>query len=136
MGYRSDVTIAVTFRTQAQLDEVWAVYCLDAGVAETGVANEWRRATNTEFPTLVFEGQWVKWYETYPDVRSIEYLIDLADTFADERQFEYASLFLRIGEETCDVEESVRENDPRGELMNMLHDMLCIARRMENAIET
>jgi hypothetical protein len=35
MGYRSDVIIAYVFKTKEQLDEVWAVYCMDHVCADT-----------------------------------------------------------------------------------------------------
>jgi hypothetical protein len=134
MGYRSDVLLAIVFKTKEQRDEVWAVYVLDKRVQEYGLANEWRTCDNYEYPMLYLEQEHSKWYESFEDVQGFEHLQSVAQDFADLRDFEYAWLKLRIGEETNDIEEEYITEDPDGHLQEQLYNTVNVERSITHSL--
>jgi hypothetical protein len=130
MGYRSDVLIAVVFKDKEQRDEVWAVYCMDPRVQEHNLAETWKTYDKGEYPVLYYEGDYVKWYESYEDVQGVEHLIEVASTFAQERGHPYAAINYRVGEELNDIETTEREADPTGEMLSFLFEMCGIRREL------
>ena len=74
----------------------------------TPFENNGRRGPNrTTFRGYKFMCDDVKWYESYPDVACHDALIELAGEWAndEDNKSEIAFVFVRIGEETDDVEE-------------------------------
>lgn len=134
MGYRSDVLLAIVFKTKEQRDEVWAVYVLDKRVQQDGIANKWRNCDKYEYPMLYVEHENVKWYESFEDVQGYEHLQSVAQDFADLRDFEYAWLKLRIGEETNDIEEEYITQDPDGELQDQLYKTVDVERSITHSL--
>ena len=127
MGYRSEVLLAVAFETKEQLEEVWAVYCLHKFVQEHDIAKQWTR-TDEVYPTLWVSVENVKWYESYEDVQAFEHMKDLADTFAVERDFAFAWLKYRIGEDINDIE--VVDDGNHDDLRDYLYDRAHLRREI------
>lgn len=132
MGYRSDVKIIVVFETELQLEETMATYmALGNKVAyyhkqyellkycdraytrtEQGDGHyQWVRR-HEEYPCVEFSAEDIKWYPDFEDVQAVEYLIQLCQEVADEREsFKYAYRFIRIGEEFDDIDITSDAND-------------------------
>jgi hypothetical protein len=131
MGYRSDILLAIVFKTKEHRDEVWAIYCMDPLVQKHDVASQWAPHDGDRF-SLWFEGNHLKWYESYEDVQAFEHLQTVAAQFAEHRDFPYAYIKLRIGENTDDIEEVVLDDDKDGELRDYLFDMTGVSRSINN----
>jgi hypothetical protein len=127
MGYTSQVLLAVAFETKEQLEEVWAVYCLHPFVQGYDLAKHWTR-TDTVHPTLWLSMDNVKWYESYEDVQGFKHLDAVARTFATERDFSYAWLKYRIGEDDADIE--VVDSGNHDDLRDYLYDNAGIRREI------
>lgn len=104
MGYLSDVLIAVAFTDNEHRDEVWAAYCADPRVGKHNLAGCWKNLDTGDYPVLYYYNTDVKWYDDYEDVQGMEHLQNVVRDFAQERGLNYASLYLRIGEELDDME--------------------------------
>ena len=130
MGYRSNVAIAVAFRTREQMEEVLAVYRMHPKVQEHNVMDQWKINTDMidgDPPYMLFQGNDVKWY--YEDMRAFEHILVVCNNFADERGFDYAYRLVRIGE----TEDDIFVDDSYGdsyELMDFLQDNLYPVRRI------
>lgn len=135
MGYRSDILIAVAFKTKTQRDEIWAVYCMDPRVQEHNLAAQWKHTDDDAFtPIAYFEAEDTKWYENYEDVQGIERLLTLVQEFYENRQMSYAYIKYRIGEELTDVEvEENHEGDADVDLISELWQRANIERRIEHS---
>lgn len=131
MGYRSDVLIAVAFSSVEHRDEVWSVYCIDPRVQKNRLAGEWKNYDDGPYPALYYEDHDVKWYDNYEDVQGVEYMMDLASEFCQERGKPYAYVFIRVGEETTDLETVERHGgDNEGHMQNMLWELCGVERRI------
>jgi hypothetical protein len=132
MGYRSEILIAVAFKTKTQRDEIWAVYCIDPLVQKHNLAEQWRHTDNDEFtPITYYYGEDVKWYETYDDVKGIEWLLTLVEEFYQSRKLPYAYIKYRIGEDPRDTEvEEHSEGDTENSLLSELWQRAYIERRI------
>ena len=136
MGYRSDVAYGVRvdevnlgenateeeknlsadgifllMLTEMQQDEV-AGKCFDS----TYDINE-HLTVNKQNRTIAFYEDGVKWYESYADVKAHERLYQIAEEYAEQYGSEtmnnpVSCAFIRIGEETDDVEERGGGYDP------------------------
>ena len=135
MGYRSDILIAVAFKTKTQFDEVWAVYCMDPMVQKHNLAEQWTRSDKDEHTPIIFyyeEG--VKWYENYEDVIGIERMLTLVEEFYENRELPYAYIRYRIGEDVQDTEvEENHEGDADTDLIGELWQRANIERRIEHS---
>ena len=104
MGYRSDVVLMAVFANAEQHDEVMAVYRMHPNVQKLDLEKAWRRVDLNDGEVVrIYEGNDVKWYESYEDVQGLEYLSSLLADFHEERQFNYAWGNVRIGEEETDI---------------------------------
>ena len=107
MGYRSNVAIAVAFRTREQMEEVLAVYRMHPKVQEHNVMDQWKINTDMidgDPPYMLFQVEDVKWYiDVYEDVQAFEHIRVVCNEFADERGFGFAFRLVRIGEEDSDI---------------------------------
>jgi hypothetical protein len=136
MGYRSDVAYGVRvdevnlgenateeeknlsadgifllMLTEMQQDEV-AGKCFDS----TYDINVYL-TVNKENRTIAFYEDGLKWYESYADVKAHERLYEIAEEYAEQYGSEtmnnpVSCAFIRIGEETDDVEERGGGYDP------------------------
>lgn len=99
MGYRSQVAIVIEFTTpelaQTYLQHGLEIYPELKEMVKYGLRSE----DNQKY--IVFEFDWVKWYEDYPDVQqTTEFYSKSIDV---EGFVGYA--FKRIGEDSADYEE-------------------------------
>lgn len=137
MGYRSDVVLMAVFANAAQHDEVMAVYAMHEFVQKHDLTKAWRRVDldNGEV-VLVYQGNDVKWYESYEDVQGLEYMSSLLADFHEERKFDYAWGAARIGEDDDDIEHDVfsPSTDKSEELRDLIYDNLGIERRINISI--
>ena len=130
MGYRSSVGIC--FKRES--DEAPTIASLLSLAKVKGV-----------LPTDYFEKSWndndygwdddkftfyvedVKWYEAYADVQAMEALFTFTSEMNEDEEGTtrdwYSGSFVRIGEETADIEERTFGPDP--------WDQLCVTRSME-----
>jgi hypothetical protein len=136
MGYRSDVAYGVRvdevnlgenateeeknlsadgifllMLTEMQQDEV-AGKCFDS-TYDINV----HLTVNKENRTIAFYEDGLKWYESYADVKAHERLYEIAEEYAEQYGSEtmnnpVSCAFIRIGEETDDVEERGGGYDP------------------------
>ena len=131
MGYYSHVVIAHVL-SDAHMAEVFAAYTILPATQEYNLAAEWKFDRSREGVTVVwYEAQSVKWSAGYRDVAGLLALAELVDDFAGERDFQYASVFIRVGEDTADVEEDYNDNDEIGRFTEILYDCVSIIRTIE-----
>jgi hypothetical protein len=128
MGYRSDVVLMAVFANAEQHDEVMSVYRMNPKVQEHKLEEAWRRVDMDSGEVVrIYEGENVKWYESYEDVIALNELSALMDTFHEEREFGYAWGYARVGEEDTDIEYEVNgagDND----LKDVVYENLNISR--------
>ena len=137
MGYRSDVLIAIAFKTKTQRDEIWAVYCIDPRVQEHKLAGQWQRSNEDSFiPILYYYEEGVKWYDSSDDVSGIEHMRDVAEQFEQNRNMPFAWLKYRIGEDLIDIEveeyNTDDSSDDNHDLLSELWHRSNIERRIEH----
>jgi hypothetical protein len=134
MGYRSDVVLMAVFANAEEHDEVMAVYRMDARVQKEDLEKSWRRV-NLEGGevVLIYEGNDVKWYESYEDVQGLEYMSSLLADFHEERQFDYAWGNVRIGEEETDIVYDTFSSDSN-DLTEIIYNNLGIRRCIDLAL--
>lgn len=131
MGYRSDVRFVVAVPSEVGRNELMALYCMNPLVQECNMAEHWiPKEVNVkdrtkyvdapkhdphnyvrEYPVylLVYEDNEVKWYEDYDDVKAVMHMREIIKMLGESKdsKFCYAYRFLRIGEETADIEDEV-----------------------------
>ena len=140
MGYRSDVVLMAVFANAEEHDEVMAVYRMDARVQKEDLEKSWRRVNleggEVGEVVLIYEGNDVKWYESYEDVQGLEYMSALLDTFHDERGFDYAWGSVRIGENEDDTVYDVFSpgTDESDKLRDIVYGNLGIRRCIDLAL--
>jgi hypothetical protein len=134
MGYRSDVVLMAVFANAEEHDEVMAVYRMDARVQKEDLEKSWRRV-NLEGGevVLIYEGNDVKWYESYEGVQGLEYMSSLLADFHEERQFDYAWGNVRIGEEETDIVYDTFSSDSN-DLTEIIYNNLGIRRCIDLAL--
>lgn len=115
MGYRSDVAFTIRGKKELVLPKL-VEYRLSGDGAKEALG-ECRYLEHDGDIVITFRDTDTKWYETYPSVAALTGLFDL---FADDEDVDdkFDCAFMRIGEESQDVEESMRGPDPY-DLMSM-----------------
>ena len=127
MGYRSDVAYTIRFTSE----EAYRLFILEAKAKDLGSCFKddealWEEATCDDKKWQInFSVQHVKWYESYPDVAMHEKLLALADEWieqadhvavkdgnleADIKPYRVGYVFVRVGEDSNDVEERAAGN--------------------------
>jgi hypothetical protein len=113
MGYRSDVAYTIRFNSDHDEKNKQSFYTFlaeaKAKAATAACFNElgWAEFEIDEARYRInFACDDVKWYESYEDVKCHEALIELAAEWAndEDNHSEIAYSFVRIGEETDDIE--------------------------------
>lgn len=136
MGYISEVLLAIAFADKAHRDEVLAVYAMDQNVQKHDLLKEWKQHDYEDGEASVyclwFSADYVKWYDSYEDVQGFERMSQVAADFAEHRDFPYAWLKYRIGENYDDIETDALDDDPEGTLRDYLWDMCGIECRIRN----
>lgn len=123
--------IGVAFSSEADLEEVLAVYVLDPNVQKYDLLKEWERKEDN---ILYYHAGEVKWYTevaAYGDVQGIEHMLALVDTFKAERDMTVAYRFVRVGEELGDIDERNDDADDDGILMEKLWDGIRVTVEVE-----
>lgn len=119
MGYRSEVTIAMAFKTKEALDAFIAPRLLQKEIASNKGCFE---RSEYHDSVLVFHVDDWKWYDSYDDVQAILELMHEVPTYGG------AYKFMRIGEDMGDIEQtdSYGEVDADGsdEAGNDCYDLL------------
>jgi len=113
MGYRSEVAYTIRFTSDDERAKQSFFTFLAEAKARAATAGCFGELGWAEFEIdearfrINFACDDVKWYETYADVKCHEALIDLAGEWAndEDNHSEIAYSFVRIGEETEDIEE-------------------------------
>lgn len=145
MGYRSDIVIAFVFKTKDQVEEVMAIYRMHNFVQQHDLEKLWTIHDWEDCWGLTYTADNVKWYESYEDVRGLEHMKHVVQTFAEERVdvgetdqdgkqevlhlFPYAYRMMRLGENLDDVETDDDCNDRV--LEDVLYDRMTIRREIE-----
>lgn len=128
MGYTSDVVLMAVFANAEQHDEVMSVYRMNPEVQKHKLEEGWRRVDMDGGEVVrIYEGDNVKWYESYEDVIALKELENVMCTFHDERKFTYAWGYARVGEEDADIEYKV-DGAGDDDLMEIVHENLSISR--------
>jgi hypothetical protein len=128
MGYYSEVHIAVAFQNEADLKEVVAVYAMDPRVQKHELLKDWEVMKDN---VLYLHYDYTKWYDSFEEVQGCEYLMQLVETFHEERDMAFAYRFIRIGEEEPDIERNEQHGGDDGELIQMLWDRMQVVRTVE-----
>jgi len=110
MGYRSNLAVLIYPEAghRAEEDERYEQLKVLMGTTFKGVSEEFGDPYMTWVDThrvLKFDIEDVKWYPSYPDVQMFEKMLAAFTGDGDEDIKGYCTEFVRIGEETEDVEE-------------------------------
>ena len=113
MGYRSDVAYTIRFVDDHDTNNEQSFYTFlleakanpDCQIALAEVEIDTKRKR------FNFNAEDVKWYDSYPDVRSHNALFDLAKDWAKQAleqklNCSIGAIFTRVGENTEDIEEN------------------------------
>lgn len=120
MGYRSDVGLYIVGN-----EEDFAVFCaalkLWANAEYNGkLFDTWEDTTwGWNKTCITFFTQSVKWYDDYPEVIRIESLWEFAAKWEQQHDKSLSGVFIRIGEETTDIEERFFGYDPPWDFMRV-----------------
>lgn len=125
MGYRSDVAYTIRFTTE----EAYRLFIAEAKVKDLGKCfkddtSHWEEAEcDDDLWRINFSATGVKWYDSYPDVDMHNKLIELAEDWVDsdthreikdggsgDEAYRIGFIFIRIGEESDDIEEKAGGN--------------------------
>ena len=140
MGYRSDVVIAVAMASKENMDELLSVYALNMYVQKDNLLPEWEVGEYQDAWVAMYTAEYVKWYDSYDDVKGLSALPKLAETFWEERGLPYAYRFIRVGEEYEDIEVSCNESDSNeidktgSHLADLLGDALQVQTTITNEV--
>lgn len=113
MGYRSQVVYAIEPHEKGRGE--WAMFIAEAKAKpETQQAMSvilgdckdieypyWKGGLDSENESILIEFDDVKWYDSFDEVISFNALLDLAESYENER---IDAAYIRIGEEEGDVE--------------------------------
>lgn len=131
MGYRSYVVLMAVFANAEQHDEVMSVYRMNPKVQQYGLEKEWRRVDLSDGAVArIYEVEGIKWYDSYDDVDALKELENVMSTFHEERGFDCAWGYARIGENVGDVEYEVFDYGDSN-LCEVVYDNLNIVRHLE-----
>lgn len=138
MGYRSQVLLAHVFKDTEHRAEVMAVYAMNDKVQQYDILKEWEYVDTCKYPMVQYVADSVKWYESYEDVQAITGLSDIITEFCERRELPAASCYLRVGEDTTDIEEehlnhvmgadSNELSDTGDDMLDQLYDCFSISR--------
>ena len=120
MGYRSDVAYVIGFPDSRRLNEFIAVVMAVGGEHKVNALKECD--IDRENNRINFFQDSVKWYDSYEDVQGHEGLLEFA---VEQNPDENGWVFIRIGEETGDIEERQDGN------IDNLWDCLRVSRTIE-----
>lgn len=131
MGYRSDVGYVIVFTEKEVYDQFKVQYKLDPAYElcredESGTDfNDIQLRFIDDRLLIKFNAESVKWYDEYPDVKCHHALLVLADEYA-KKYTNVSWAFVRIGEETGDVETQYGGDDNGEEAASMIYPVSSI----------
>ena len=106
MGYRSEVAYIIRFKDKEMRD---TFINLQRAKADKHINTALDEMVEVEDWGLGYHADYVKWYDSYPEVIAHETLMkDSIDLFSDDDQSGYR--FIRLGEEPDDNEDEERGN--------------------------
>lgn len=98
MGYRSDVSIAYQFKNKAHLVGFLTACRLLGDKHIFDALKEYSFTKCGDYPVMYGFYEGVKWYDFFGDVKAHHSILDSA------AQHEVQTLFIRVGEDTFDVQ--------------------------------
>ena len=111
MGYRSDVVFVMYAMDKKDYPalQVWFSQ-FEHEIAKLGIAGNFKDSympATTENKPIMFEVENIKWYDSFPEVKFINWLdTHFKNAFqTGDTQDLYNYEFIRIGEDTTDIEE-------------------------------
>ena len=124
MGYRSNVM--AVFYTYDPIEYPSIKLFIDEHIPEWFRGDEYMSTFtgSNNLQGIKFDLQDVKWYESYPDVQGFEQALKKFEKLADEGS-KWNWEFVRIGEETQDVEERWGDHS---------HNLLHVSRTIESDV--
>ena len=108
MGYRSDVAVVIYGDGLSQEKYDLLKTLMNTTFKEAYTEFESSAKWHGHKRALEFKMEDVKWYDSYPDVRSF---MNMLDKVGELEGFNYE--FVRVGEETDDIEQTQRGEDLR-----------------------
>lgn len=127
MGYRSEVAYRIVFKDKEVLNEFIALVMMKGGLEAQALREcEIEVLDNGRDECYVnFYAQDVKWYESFPDVAAHTWLYEYAvERFEDDSAY----FFIRIGENSDDIEESEGGSD---DFIDYVRDDFYVTRSIE-----
>ena len=121
MGYRSDVAVGIQFPTRDDMVGFFAMLRLHRNKCVADALGEFCEVVSDDHHVVMFTTDGVKWYESYPDVEAMHFVIDQA------KEREFATVFMRIGENYDDAEVDFYE--PVG-FNSVLYDLFTMERSL------
>jgi hypothetical protein len=108
MGYRSDVAYTIRFEGDEDEKNRQSFYTF---LAEAKCKDEYKIALDEvdideKELCINYEVSGVKWYDSFPEVESHKKLFALAEEYCSSLTCPIAGKYIRMGEETDDIEES------------------------------
>ena len=102
MGYRSDLT--AVFYAPKEHAPVLKLY-VDENFPEA-LKSDLEPIDNGRYQGYKFEGRGWKWYDSYPEVQEFQKFVANYLELAEQEEIRWAYEFVRVGEDTDDVEET------------------------------
>ena len=102
MGYRSTVAFIISFKDKETLDNYLAPRLLDENLKND--RENFSRIARDD-ASVMYHAEDVKWYDNYEDVKALTKL------YKDTIEAGGAYRFIRVGEESTDIEEEYAESD-------------------------
>jgi len=118
MGYRSDVAYTIRFVDDEATNNERSFYTFlveaksnaaTAACFTTPNTPSWVFEVDEENYQINFYADSVKWYESFSDVQTHEALLSLAKEWEEDDHARIGYVFVRVGEESDDIEETVSE---------------------------
>ena len=102
MGYQSDIKAA--FYTTHDRAAAMKLY-VDENIPEEWSRENFRQISDQHYSGYMFELNGVKWYDSYTDVIAFNRFVSNFLELAEKEEIKWAYEFVRVGEESGDVEE-------------------------------
>lgn len=112
MGYRSEVAWVLRFSSAEKLESYVNLLRYKHDEHIDRALREIQQAGCEEDYLLCFYGDYLKWYEEFPEVKAHHFIMEHAvELYEDDPDAGVGWRFLRVGEEQNDIEETSGGND-------------------------
>lgn len=105
MGYRSDVAIGMAFPSREAVTAFLSYVRLGGKISPEDLAHYSITEVNDKMTLLHARFEWIKWYESYPDVECHLDVLHMA------RESGAGTALVRIGENDDDIERDIDNGD-------------------------